>query len=168
MWAGQKEGQNCDAETPAPGCAALPLLVKHQSSLFLSMKGWLSCMIFFFFQVTPFLSPLMFMNALGSNLNSNKKKLSGILPNVFAAPDTGYWLMPVKWLTPPCYLRGFFYYVRSKSSSHSISCLQLLLLICCFYDTPSLMSARCMTGAVVKVLVFTGYVYIHLILQKGL
>ena len=61
-----------------------------------------------------------------------------------------------------------FYYVRSKSASHSISCLQLLLLICCFYNAPSLMSARHMTGAVVEVLVFTGYVYISLILQKSL
>lgn len=38
----------------------------------------------------------------------------------------------------------------------------------CFYDAPSLKSAGHMTEAVVKVLVFTGHVCVHLILKKSL
>lgn len=48
---------------------------------------------------------LVFMDLQGCNLNSNNKK---VVRNVFAAPDTGYWLTPVKWMTHPCYLRAFF------------------------------------------------------------
>lgn len=68
-------------ETSVPGCASLALLVNHQSSLLLSMKDYLSC--------------------------SNNRSLSGTLSCVFAVPDTGYWLMPVKRLTHSYCFRAF-------------------------------------------------------------